>query len=306
MEDDVKQSSTDRYALSQAYRWRAERDKAMQELRQLKSEVEGRLMPEGMEWLLEVWPRWSNGDYCKFGDWWKSEKYGESKPKQLKKLAIYSPEQLREWGQDDGDNFGYEWDFVRPSDPKHRPDKVEPPEHSVLASDGEPLEVGQAVWEVDGTGHPFKVVSIRPSTGRAMEPTVVTCDVGDGTSEHILPSQLTHERPVLDVSGIPIKVGDTVFRTSDGREFEVTGVDGEFEIRVKDESMDVGVWAAPCWFTHAKPEFPDSWERIEEDAMLSPHSYICACGKHDDAMPKSVQMSIDLVRRCRALAERGE
>ena len=36
MEDDVKQSSADRYVLSQAYRWRAERDKAMQELRQLK------------------------------------------------------------------------------------------------------------------------------------------------------------------------------------------------------------------------------------------------------------------------------
>ena len=36
MEDDVKQSGADRYAVSQAYRWKAERDKAMQELRQLK------------------------------------------------------------------------------------------------------------------------------------------------------------------------------------------------------------------------------------------------------------------------------
>lgn len=58
MEDDVKQLSADRYAVSQACRWRAERDQARQELRQLKEEVEGRLMPEGMEWLLNVWPKW--------------------------------------------------------------------------------------------------------------------------------------------------------------------------------------------------------------------------------------------------------
>ena len=39
MEDDVKQSSVDRYALSQAYRWRAERDTARQELEKAKSKV---------------------------------------------------------------------------------------------------------------------------------------------------------------------------------------------------------------------------------------------------------------------------
>ena len=50
MEDDVRQAGADRYAVSQAYRWRAERDKAMQELRQLKREVEGRLMPERDSW----------------------------------------------------------------------------------------------------------------------------------------------------------------------------------------------------------------------------------------------------------------
>lgn len=46
MEDDVRRSSADRYALSQAYRWKAERDQARQELRKLKKEVEGRLIHE--------------------------------------------------------------------------------------------------------------------------------------------------------------------------------------------------------------------------------------------------------------------
>ena len=68
MEDDVRQSSADRYAVSQAYRWRAERDKAMQELRQLKKEVEGRLMPEGMEWLVDAWPRFEDDSPLKLGD----------------------------------------------------------------------------------------------------------------------------------------------------------------------------------------------------------------------------------------------
>ena len=37
MEDDVKQSGQERYELSQAYRWRAERDAARQELEKVKS-----------------------------------------------------------------------------------------------------------------------------------------------------------------------------------------------------------------------------------------------------------------------------
>ena len=108
-------------------------------------EISRRLMPEGMEWLLDVWPKWSNGEYCKFGDWWKSDKYGEPEPNQFSNLSIYTPEQLREWGQDDGDNYGYEWDFVRPSDPKYRPDKAEPPAPKVLDADGVEIREGDTV-----------------------------------------------------------------------------------------------------------------------------------------------------------------
>lgn len=287
MGDDVRQSSADRYAVSQAYRWRAERDQARQELDRLRREVEAmrpRLMPEGMEWLLEVWPRWSNGDYCKFGDWWTAECYGEFEPKQLRKLSIYTPEQLDEFGQGNGKDYGYEWDFFRPSYVTYHPVKVEPPAPKVLAADGRPLEVGQTVWDANGDE---LVIGALEDGGRT-----VTCryaDIGDGMWS---PSDLTHERPALDAGGAPIKVGDTVFRTSDGREFEVTGVDGAFEIRVKDESMDVGIWTTPCGFTHAKPEFPDSWERIEREIERGKtYSDVCV---------------LSIVRRARALAERGE
>ena len=65
----------------------------------------------------------------------------------------------------------------------------------VLAADGKQLREEEMVYEVDGTGHAYKVASIRIGNGNPLTPTVVTCDEGDGTNEHFLPSALTHERP---------------------------------------------------------------------------------------------------------------
>lgn len=119
----------------------------------------------------------------------------------------------------------------------------------VLAADGRPLREGETVYEVEGTGHAYKVVGIRVGDGDPLTPTVVTCDEGDGTSEHFLPPQLTHERP-------------------------------------------------------------DSWERLEEDAEKDPCGYFGfdgeePCGKCPASGKNCEQtMAIDLVRRCRALAER--
>lgn len=266
-------------------------------------EVEKRLMPEGMEWLLDVWPRWSNGEYCKFGDWWKAGKYGEREPQQLSRLVFFTPEQLREWGQDEGENFGYEWDYMRPSDTTYRPDKVEPPAPKVLDADGVEIRVGDTVYEVggDGTAYVFDGMS-EDVDGLAVlhhdgKPYI-------GTSSRV--GQLTHERPVLDADGVPIKVGDTVWGIETGIEFEVTGIASEFEIRVKDESMKIGVWTTPCGFTHAKPELPETWERLDEDAEKNPFDYCKDVGHRLDTCENAERFkSRDLVRRCRALAERG-
>ena len=189
--------------------------------------VEKRLMPEGMEWLLDVWPKWSNGEYCKFGDWWKAEKYSEREPQQLSRLAFFTPEQLREWGQDEGENFGYEWNFMRPSDTTYRPDKAEPP---VLDADGEPIREGDTVY-VLGFGEP------------------------------------------LTVKGF----------TDDGR--VLMSFHGENSLGYK-----------PSKLTH---EQPDTWERLEEDAMQL-DIYL------NDTTDDYPRMSCcrDLVRRCRALVEK--
>lgn len=55
---------------------------------------------------------------------------------------------------------------------------------------------------------------------------------------------------------------------------------------------------------HAKPE-QDSWERIEEDATRMPGEYCERYGIYGDSFPQAEAMACDLVRRCRALAERG-
>lgn len=149
--------------------------------------VEARLMPKGMEWLLEVWPKWSNGEYCKFGDWWTADKYGDYEPRQLRRLVFYTPEQLREWEQDEGDNFGYEWDFMRPSDTTYRPDKSEPPAPNVLDADGVPIHEGDTVYFKE-TGEPITVVN--PFTTRLDQCHTVECDDG-----FYSPEKLTHTKP---------------------------------------------------------------------------------------------------------------
>lgn len=110
---------------------------------------------------------------------------------------------------------------------------------------------------------------------------------------------------VPDADGVEIRVGETVWDTDDETDTPLTIVEVSSDLVRCEYTWKDGKTYKPCYqpdqLTHQRP---DSWKRIEEDAMLSPHSYICACGKHDDAMPKSVQMSIDLVRRARALAER--
>ncbi|MBM6756738.1 hypothetical protein H6A18_09510 [Collinsella tanakaei] len=65
----------------------------------------------------------------------------------------------------------------------------------VLDAGGVPIHEDDTVYEVEGTGHAYKVAGIRVGDGDPLTPTVVTCDVGDGTSEHFLPSQLTHTKP---------------------------------------------------------------------------------------------------------------
>lgn len=257
-------------------------DARYDEIRRLRAEIEAmrpRLMPGGMEWLLDVWPKWSNGEYCKFGDWWTADKYGDYEPRQLRRLVFYTPEQLREWEQDEGDNFGYEWDFMRPSDTTYRPDKAESPAPKVLDADGVEIRVGDTVYLISGDwcdvfpcigyhgGEELEVFSLHADH---VEGGVGCRDTRRprGTC-YPQPSQLTHRAPVLAADGRPLREGETVYLTDSPTAFVVDDImtreDGATVVHLKD-----GAWNLPQYLTH---ERPDSWERWREEWQWPPVKY---------------------------------
>lgn len=178
--------------------------------------LDRRLMPEGCEW-----PRYEDGEPVPIG--------GEFMGKDGK---TYTAKQIQFIGK----CFSL-FDFCdrKPQFSGFYGERVKRP--SVPAGDGEPLEVGQTVWDVDGYG-PLVVKAV-PSKGEQL----VVLDNG-GTNFYRYPEKLTHERP-------------------------------------------------------------DSWERIEEDIADLPCSDYCDIYRID-ASDTSYEhaMARDLVRRCRALAER--
>lgn len=146
-----------------------------------------RKLTERERQILALWPKWSNGDYCMFGDLWTAQPYGEREPKQLTKLSILSPKLLEELGQAQGENFAYEWDFLRPADTTYRPEKAERPAPKVLDADGVEIKVGDTVYEPNGQSG--IVAAVHPST-RCVDLRQDGCDAYAMDTK-----RLTHTRP---------------------------------------------------------------------------------------------------------------
>lgn len=115
---------------------------------------------------------------------------------------------------------------------------------------------------------------------------------------------------VLDADGVEIKVGDTVWH-EDGTMLRVDGFGG-----IEDGETIVNVhvirgavpWIAvrSLSLTHVQP---DSWERLKDDATMSPWSYCDKYGlvagiSNDEYFPATVAFATDLIRRAKALAEK--
>ena len=108
-------------------------------------------------------------------------------------------------------------------------------------------------------------------------------------------------RRVYGADGVEIAVGDTVWvwAKRDGRKWTVVGFDfsKRHSVIAVDDS-DIKRELKPEWLTHTEP---DSWERLESDAALSPADYIDKRGRRTDLYAYQ-EMPIDLVRRAKALA----
>ena len=178
-----------------------------------------------------------------------------------------------------------------------------------LFEDGASVRCGDEF--LDGLGHPHRCTSIELVRG---DGEYGACDSflhwnDDEPDEVLMVSTWEGNRvrrpAVLAADGEPLEAGQTVYNVEDGTEYEVCKMGLP---RVTVEYWCEGIAAhssiIPSLLTHTKPAI-DSWERIEEDKGLNPFDYCKKVGHKlwtfDNA--EEVKAS-DLVRRCKALAER--
>lgn len=190
-------------------------------------------------------------------------------------------------------------------------------EPSVIAADGERIEVGQEVYRID---HDSTYIVKRIDGG------LVYINTGESLIDLLCgPNELIHKRQVFDTDGVPIKEGDNVWLTEEARnsiEFTVKGeplkVTG-FTLTSTVACLDQGDlskeeydpwYIDPKNLTHIKPEPSDTWERIEADCSMKADDYARErMGIDPKSVPpkesRKVDMARDLVRRCKELAEGG-
>lgn len=253
--------------------------------------LDRRLMPEGMEWLVEAWPRFEDDAPVRFEDEWCLRTGGTTKVGQVV-LAT-------------GGSFAINASWYEPGE------RVKRPEPKVLDADGEEIRVGDTVYLLPGDwcdeypclgyhgGEELEVFSLHADH---VEGGVGCRDTRrpKGTC-YPQPSQLTHRAPVIAADGRPLREGEHVW-DEHGDELVVVGLSGGFvRCRYSGEpsidSIDNDMWE-PSQLTH---ERPDTWERIEEDAGCTATKYN---ERRGTIFTTKQQVARDLVRRCRALAER--
>ena len=301
----------------------------------LLDKLRKRLMPDGMEW-----PKYTDGELVRIGGCWGEDgcdtsityieriifaedgvyldneyneafyRHGERVKRPTPKVLDADGAEIRVgdvlYRKSDGHMVEvaevYEKTFtdadgyVRPGDGfTHRA--------PVFAADVRPLHEGETVYKVggDGTAYVFDGMSDYVD-GLAMLHHDGKPYVGTG----LRAEQLTHERPVLDADGVPIREGDTVYVLGFGEPLTVKGFadDGRVLMSFHDENS---LGYKPSKLTH---ERPDSWERLEHDAEKTVCEYFganydCAnCPLEPASCDEEAKK--DIIRRAKKLAERDE
>lgn len=284
-----------------------ERRERIAALNETVAEMRPRLIPEGMEWLVEAWPRFEDGEPVRIGDkfeCWCGEEHVVGSVSFMGSCAVL--------------NMSHAHTFVVGHGPETVHGKrVRRPATKVLDADGAEIREGDTLWHVE-TGEQCKVVEVDSRS--------VSVDFrvdGDGTKHtgSILPTNLTHRAPVLAADGRPLREGETVWSVDSGTRYTVEKITDELmPIKCRSE-MGTTVSLHPSQLTHERP-VADTWERLEEDCAKSDVDYCAERGLLDSSCDVvegdgstrhctdcgctcGEKMARDLVRRARALAERG-
>ncbi len=177
---------------------------------------------------------------------------------------------------------------------------LERPAPKVLDADGTEIRVGDTVWHVLGEFGPRVVSKFETHDGKPVavfEPNgsdLIGCEC----------DQLTHRAPVLAADGRPLRDGETVWLTVGSERHVVLSTEKDAVGNIVTEVQAPGaikVHISPSRLTH---ERPDSFELIEQDVELCPHDYAQKYNKPSGMSSAKFQRT-DLVRRAKALAERG-
>lgn len=190
------------------------------------------------------WPRYQNGEYVNFGD--VLPQFADTIYKTVKNITFH------EDGVITIDNAGGSAKRTIVLAPGER---IERP--SVPAADGEPLEVGQTVWNVNN-GIKFTVVGL-PKSG---EYQAVKLRRDDGTFTGLDPDQLTHERPRhISKDGVALSKRDSVWLLDENghyvREYKVIDLLNnhalDYDIVLRRLDDEEKVYGKSCEVTTEKP-----------------------------------------------------
>lgn len=181
-----------------------------------------------------------------------------------------------------------------------------------LDADGEPIRLGD---EVNFESEVAKVCGMRwdgASWSLSLH------DRAEDTASHRC--RLVPTAALIGADGVPIGVGDIVYRDDDPEPLQVdliyAGSTGYCAVRLKD-SAGIYTSADAPRLSHKKPEPPDSWEKLEEDARKTACDYAPAPRDEDglttcDGCPFqksescSNEMTLDVLERAKKLAKAGE
>ena len=180
-------------------------------------------------------------------------------------------------------------------------ERVKRPSPKVLDADGAEIRVGDEVFVIE-TGKVHHVAAIDP-VGKRFK----SMEQMSGDATWLYPACFTHRAPVLAADGKPLREGETAWSVDSGTRYTVEKITDEL-IPIKCCS-EMGFTASlhPSQLTH---ERPDSWERLEEDALKSACEYFNqsnGCGGCPHYPTEcNTDKAKDLVRRAKSLAERRQ
>ena len=204
-----------------------ERQEHIVELNKMVADMRPRLMPEGMEWLVDAWPRFEGGEPVRFLD--DFERYGEENG--VSAVTMYS----------DGS-------FALNCRAYSKGERVNRPAPKVLDADGVEVEVGDDLYSVEGMLK-FHVSAIDKKSGRIATEAMFALD------KWADPKMYTHSAPVLAADGRPLRVGETVWNVKTGREYVVVEPSYGKTVVVRLAKYDdaEGEQYAPDQLTHERP-----------------------------------------------------